>query len=126
MKRFQWTKNPYICGGLTLFTVIVLSMVFYRIISDFSAVGRFFAKATDVLLPFIVGLALAYLLAPVYNLVHKHTVRWFTGKKSKPSQQKLERLAEENTVGWVMAGVCAPGCAIAIPPETTVFPADHP
>ena len=84
MKRFQWTKSPYICGGLTLLSVIALSMVFYRIISDFSAVGRVFSTAADVLLPFIVGLALAYLLSPVYNIVYKHSFRWFRGKKETP------------------------------------------
>jgi len=86
LKKFQWTKNPYICGGLTLLAVTALAMVFYRIISDLSGVGRFFSTAADVLMPFIVGLALAYLLAPVYNFVRRHALRWFTGKKSEPTK----------------------------------------
>ncbi len=84
MKKFQWKQNPYICGGLTLLCVVALSIVFYRIISDLSGVGRVLSTAADVLLPFIVGLALAYLLSPVYNFVYKPTFRWFAGKKEKP------------------------------------------
>lgn len=84
MKKFHWKNSPYICGGLTAFAVLAAALVFYRIISDFSGVGQFFSTVADVLLPFIVGLALAYLLAPVFDLVQKPCYTWFAGKKEKP------------------------------------------
>ena len=87
MKKFRWKNSPYVCGGLTAFAVLAAALIFYRIISDFSAVGRFFSTVADVLLPFIVGLALAYLLAPVFDLVQKPCYKWFAGKQEKPRKR---------------------------------------
>lgn len=80
----KWKSNPYICGGLALFVVVVASMVFYRIISDFSGVGVIIKTIVGVLLPFIVGLALAYVLSPIYDFVQKPCERWFAGKGKTP------------------------------------------
>ncbi len=82
----KWKSNPYICGALALFAVVAASMVFYRIISDFSGVGAFFETIVGVLLPFIVGLALAYVLSPIYDAVRRLCERWFTGKSKTPKK----------------------------------------
>ncbi len=89
MKRFQWKKSPYICGGLTAFIVIVASLIFYFVVSNLSGVGQVFSKIAEVLLPFIVGLALAYLLAPVFDLVKKPLYKWFAGKGAKPRKHAM-------------------------------------
>lgn len=80
----KWKTNPYICGGLTLFIVVAASLVFYRIISDFSGVGAVVKTVVGVLLPFIVGLALAYILSPIYEFVQRPCERWFAGKGKTP------------------------------------------
>ncbi len=82
--KSNWKKNPYMCVGLTAFLVVAALMVFYRVISDLSGVGAALSTVADVLLPFIVGLALAYLLAPFYDLIRKWTYPLFAGKKAKP------------------------------------------
>lgn len=80
----KWRSNPYICGGLTLFVVVAASMIFYRIISDFSGVGAILKTFVSVFLPFIIGPVLAYLLSPVYDFVQRPCERWFAGKKATP------------------------------------------
>ncbi len=82
----KWKTNPYICGALALFAVAAASMVFYRIISDFSGVGAIVKTVAGVLLPFIVGLALAYVLSPIYDWVRCLCERWFSGKSKTPKR----------------------------------------
>ncbi len=82
--KTKWKKNPYFLTGLTAFLVVAALMVFYRVISDLSGFGKVFSTIADVLLPFIVGLALAYLLSPFYDLIRKWTYPLFAGKKAKP------------------------------------------
>ncbi len=82
--KLKWKQNPYFCTGLTAFLVVAALMVFYRLISDLSGVGAAMSTLADILLPFLVGLSLAYLLAPFYDLVRKWTYPLFAGKKAKP------------------------------------------
>ncbi len=84
MKKFRWKNSPYICGGLTAFVVLAAALIFYRVISDFDGVGKVLSQVMSVMLPFVVGLALAYLLAPVFDLVQKPCYKWFAGKGEKP------------------------------------------
>ncbi len=81
--KAKWKENPYVCGALALFVVIAASMIFYRIISDFTGFGIVLSTVARILLPFIVGLALAYLLAPIYDFVQRPFEKWFNGKKKK-------------------------------------------
>ena len=82
--KTNWKNNMYICGGLTLFTVGAALVAFYLIVTNFTGVGTVLSKVAGVLLPFIVGLALAYLLAPIYDFAEQLSYRWFKGKKSEP------------------------------------------
>ncbi len=80
----SWKQNKYVCAGLTAFLVVAALMVFSRLLFDFAVVGDTLAKIANVLLPFIVGLILAYLLAPIYDFVEKPTYKWFAGKNETP------------------------------------------
>ena len=82
----SWKNKPYVSVGVTAFIVVAALMVFYRIITDLTGVGAFFSKLASVLLPFIVGLALAYLFAPFYDLIQKNSHKLYVGKKEQPSR----------------------------------------
>ena len=82
--KINWKKNPYVGIGVTAFLVVAALMVFYRLISDLAGIGAALSTVADVLLPFIVGLALAYLLSPFYDWVRKLTQPLLAGKKTKP------------------------------------------
>jgi len=72
----EWLKKSrYIRLGVTLFCAAAAVLVFFRVISDFDAVTRLFSTVMDILMPFIVGLALAYILSPVYDKAERVTKR---------------------------------------------------
>jgi len=79
------TKKPFfVYAGLTVFVVAAALMIFYRIISNLSGVGAVISSVAKMLLPFIVGLALAYLLSPFYDWIQKLVYPLFAGKKETP------------------------------------------
>lgn len=82
--NINWKKNVYICSGVTAFTVATALMIVYRLISDLSGVGQILSAIAQMLLPFIVGLALAYLLSPFYDLVRRGARKLYEGKKKQP------------------------------------------
>ncbi len=82
--NINWKKNVYICSGVTAFAVLTALMIVYRLISDLSGVGRVLSSVAQMLLPFIVGLALAYLLSPFYDLVRRGAGKLFVNKKKEP------------------------------------------
>lgn len=67
MKRFRWDKK-YLYWGVTAFCVIVASVAFYLLLSNFSQFGSAISKLTTILSPFIWGLVISYLLCPLTNI----------------------------------------------------------
>ena len=82
--NIQWKKNPYVGIGVTAFVVVAALMVFYRLIANLSGIGAALSTVADMLLPFIIGLALAYLLSPFYDWVRQLTQPLLAGKKATP------------------------------------------
>ncbi len=71
MKRFRWDKK-YLYWGVTAFCVIVASVAFYLLLSNFSTFGSAIGKLTTILSPFIWGLVISYLICPVTNIYQRH------------------------------------------------------
>ncbi len=71
--------------GLTAFAVIAASIVLYFIIARMDAIANAINIITGIVTPFILGLVLAYLLCPLYNLVRNNSVkvRWPRFLKNK-------------------------------------------
>ena len=82
--KTEWKNSVYMRAGVTAFAVVTALMVVYRLISDLAGVGRVLSSLADMLLPFIVGLALAYLLSPLYDAVERRAYVWYSGKKAQP------------------------------------------
>ena len=74
----EWLKKSrYVRLGVTLFVTAAAVMLFVQIISDLGAVGRLLTRLLGVLMPFIVGLVLAYVLSPVYDATFRISHRLF-------------------------------------------------
>ncbi len=71
MKRFRWDKK-YLYWGITAFLVIVCSVAFYLILSQFSVIGAKIGRLFTILSPFIWGLVISYLLCPLTNIYERH------------------------------------------------------
>jgi hypothetical protein len=61
--------KPYLYGMLAGFGAISLSILFFFLIYRFQGFGDAISKLTGILMPFIYGAVIAYLLKPVCNCV---------------------------------------------------------
>lgn len=62
-------NNKYFRWGLTAFTVIAASIIFYYFMFHRSNIKSGIDTMTDILMPVVIGLVVAYLLTPVLNFI---------------------------------------------------------
>ena len=62
--------KTYLHWGLTAFGVVALSILFFFSLFKMGALVHFFQTLLGILMPFVYGLAMAYLLTPVFNWLH--------------------------------------------------------
>ena len=72
--------KPYLYGMLAGFGAISLSIIFFFLIYRFQGFGEALTTLTNILMPFIYGAVIAYLLKPVCNAVEGFLERLFQGK----------------------------------------------
>ncbi len=73
MKKEEFHK--YLYAGLTGFFVIVCSILFFYILYNTKDIGNIFDKFIGILMPFIIGAVIAYLLTPVSNRISRYVMR---------------------------------------------------
>lgn len=104
MKKFRWDKK-YLYWGVTAFCVIVASVAFYLLLSNFNVFGSAVGRLTTILSPFIWGLVISYLLCPVTNILQRHV---FTplitsmASKTKSGGHKRKNLSNGLAVFFAM------------------------
>ncbi len=64
-------NNKYFRWGLTAFLAIAAAIVFYYFVFHSSNIRSGIKTITDILMPVVVGMAIAYLLTPVLNFVEQ-------------------------------------------------------
>ena len=62
-------NRKYTTIAVYAFLVIAAGLLFQNIVNDFPPLTRYFNKIGDLLLPFVVGGALAYILNPILNWI---------------------------------------------------------
>ena len=72
--------KPYLYGMLAGFGAISLSIIFFFLIYRFDGFGDAISTLTGILMPFIYGAVIAYLLKPVCNTVENFLHRLFPEK----------------------------------------------
>ena len=75
MRRDTFKKHLY--WGLTAFAVVALSIVFFFSLFKLGSLLQFFHTLLSILMPFVYGLAMAYLLIPVFNYCHRRLHPFF-------------------------------------------------
>ena len=73
--------KPYLYGRLAGFGAISLSIIFFFLIYRFDGFGDAISTLTGILMPFIYGAVIAYLLKPVCNCVEDFLRRLLPEKK---------------------------------------------
>lgn len=83
--------KPYVYGMLAGFGAIGLSVVFFFVLYRMQGVEAALGKITDILMPFIYGCVIAYLLRPLCNI--------YSGWLNDLMKGKRPKLAEAMAVG---------------------------
>jgi len=68
LKGFRWDKN-YLYWGITAFCVIVCGIIFFTALLGWRSIAAALGYVVNILMPFIYGLAVAYLLTPALKLL---------------------------------------------------------
>lgn len=61
--------QKYLAAGVTAFLVIAASILLFFLLFKVQAIGSAIRRLTQIMEPFFVGAVIAYLLAPLYNLI---------------------------------------------------------
>ena len=72
--------KPYLYGMLAGFGAIALSIIFFFLIYRFDGFGSAISTLTGILMPFIYGAVIAYLLKPVCNSIENFLRRFIPEK----------------------------------------------
>lgn len=83
-------NNKYFRWGLTAFLAIAAAIVFYYFVFHSSNIKSGINTITDILMPVVVGMAIAYLLTPVLNFVEQR-ILFPLCKKLKMKDGKKKR-----------------------------------
>ena len=76
-------RKPYVLAMITGFGAIGLSLLFFFLLYRLRGVEAALQKVTDILMPFIYGSVIAYLLRPMCNAYSKWLSQLFKGKRDK-------------------------------------------
>ena len=64
--KYKWEKK-YLYWGITAFLVIVSSILFFLLLNRLDVVAKVIGFVLNLLMPFIIGLIIAYLLGPLVD-----------------------------------------------------------
>ena len=97
MRRiFNWDKK-YLYWGMTAFCVIACSILFYMALAYLPVIGTALKSLARILSPFIWGLIITYLLAPLYKGLYQGfflpLTEKLSGKKKKGSPKLAKALS---------------------------------
>lgn len=85
-------NNKYVRWGLTAFLVIAAGIVFYYLMFHSSNIRAGIKVLSSILMPVVVGMAIAYLLAPVLNYIEEKLLRPLCDKCRIKQSKRRERL----------------------------------
>lgn len=84
--------SPQFKWGITAFLVLAAAIVFFFSIFKIPSILSELDKLIKILMPFVYGLVLAYLLCPVYNLFMKYLLKFLVKSKSEKRTMMICRL----------------------------------
>ena len=110
-------KNKYVKEGLMFFAVGCALILTYYVVNNFKVVSEGFARMNDILMPFYIGIVMAYLLCPIYNGTAKVIYRLNKGRFKKPiNDLKLARIIA-TLISLIVLAVVVGGCIMMILPD---------
>ena len=110
-------KNKYVREGLMFFAVGCALILTYYVVNNFQVVSEGIARMNDILMPFYIGMVMAYLLCPIYNSTAKLIYRVNKGRFKKPlNDLKLARVIA-TAISLIVLVLVVGGCIMMILPD---------
>lgn len=109
-------NSPYLKWGLTAFIVLCSTIVFFFALFRMSGVIESFHIVTQILMPFVYGLVIAYLLCPVYNFFTRNLYRKMNGILGKTRALTCSR-ALSTTITMIIAFIVVGGLVSMVLPQ---------
>lgn len=113
--KFKWDKR-YLYWGITAFSVVALSILFFMIVNRFDVLAGAVAFIIGLLMPFILGFIFAYLLNPVVEFFEKKCFLPLFQKRKKKKPTHAPR-ALAITVSLVLALSVITGLLFMVVPQ---------
>lgn len=105
MKGFKWDKR-YLYWGVTAFLVISASIIFYFSLFRLEEILGGLDVLINILMPFICGLVIAYLLTPVLNFIEEKLVYRLCERQNwNPSKGKRRAIRYLCVVAALLFGI---------------------
>lgn len=106
----------YIKWGMTAFCVLCATIIFFFIILRMEGVFNYIHIITKILMPFIYGLVIAYLLCPIYNFFTRHIFRVISNKVHAKMALTMSRVLS-TTITLTLAIVMVAGLVSLVLPQ---------
>ena len=90
---FKEKNRSYISWGLTALAVVTAALLLSYILNSFAEVKALLISVLNILMPFIVGLVMTFLMAPLYNRLVAGLSRMFRGSKPERKGDVAEKIA---------------------------------
>ncbi len=111
-----WKKGEFFKAGITIFLVGLALIICSYYISNFSVIRAGWQKINGILMPFYIGVIMAYLLCPIYNQVVTWMYKLIKTKAKTPKKAlKLSRVIATVVAVVVMIAVLAGVVMLIIP-----------
>lgn len=90
--------HKYISIGLTAFSVVVCSILFFYVLYNTKNISHILGTMTGILMPFIIGGVVAYLLTPVANWISRYAMRFLISISGGKLQDVVIHLKEQEEI----------------------------
>lgn len=109
-------NSPYLKWGLTAFIVLCSTIVFFFAIFRLTGVIEGIHVVVKILMPFVYGLVIAYLLCPVYNFFTRHLYKNVNGFLGKARALTFSRILS-TTITMIIAFIVVGGLVSMVLPQ---------
>lgn len=105
--------RDYLTIGLTAFLVIAASLMIFFALFHFQTIRNWIRNIVSILMPFIIGCVIAYLLAPIYNMILRNLENWLVIRKVNPTLARKSAVALAVLIS-ITAALCLLGGLVAL------------
>lgn len=97
--KFRWNKK-YLYWGMTAFSVVCASMLFYFVLFRMDVLFAGFKKIVSIMMPIICGAVIAYLLIPVVNFQERKFFEYLKDKKHLILNKRQKKVTRYVSIGF--------------------------